>query len=75
MVSSIRSKVVGSGTWNNPWYVYVGIPVFALLGGILSWVFGRQLASSDLEVYLVTLLFAVVTCTLGSTIFALLDGD
>ncbi|MFT4890557.1 MAG: hypothetical protein ACI9YT_001473 [Halobacteriales archaeon] len=74
MNNSLVSKLFGAETWNNSWYVYVGSPVFAILGAVLYWSFGRHLASSDVTVILWGFLFSGVTAMTGMAMLAIIDG-
>ncbi|SEQ87309.1 hypothetical protein [Natrinema salaciae] len=69
----LRSKLFGSGGWNNNWYFYIGSPAFALLGALLYWLFGVHLASSEVAEPLVMVLFLGATVTIGCAMLAVID--
>ncbi|NUC74873.1 hypothetical protein HTZ84_21655 [Haloterrigena sp. SYSU A558-1] len=74
MTNSLKSKLFGTETWNNKWYVYVGTPIFAFLGALCYWLFGIHLVSSTPAETVLMILFPGTAVVLGSTILAVIDG-
>lgn len=75
IMRTLWGKMFGAEEWNNKWYVYVGPPIFAFLGAVLVWSFGRQLVSSELGLFVVGLLFSWTTVVTGCAILAVIDGS
>jgi len=73
MRNVLVGKLLGSKTWNNRWYVYVGSPVFAFLGALLYWFFGVHLISAPLAETILMVLFPGVTVIIGCAILAVID--
>lgn len=74
MRNALFGKLVGTKMWNNKWYVYVGSPVFAVLGALLYLFFGSHLiSSSSLAETVLMVLFPGITVMIGCVILAVID--
>lgn len=75
MSSGIRRRLFGTDyeAWNNRWYVYVGAPVFAVLGYTVGFLFGVHLVDSEPGEWLIIVLCMPLTMYLGFAGLAVLD--
>ncbi len=75
MTDSIRARLVGfdNEAWNNPWHLYIGIPVLAVLGVLIGSLYGVHLVSSGLSENLIVVLCLAITMVIGLVGLACFD--
>ncbi|PGF17509.1 hypothetical protein CP556_16305 [Natrinema sp. CBA1119] len=75
MTDSLKERLFRTDTkaWNNPWYGYIGAPVFAMVGVVIGQLYGVHLVSSPLGEYLTVALCLAVTMFVGFTGLAFVD--
>lgn len=75
MSDGLRGRLFDTGyeEWNNRWYIYLGAPVFVILGHTIASLFGVHLVDSQAGEFLILAFCILITMFLGFAVLALID--